>query len=177
MPTRDTLVVFYSRTGHTRWLAHALAYELGADICELHEPRSRRGMLGYLRCAFEASRGTTGPLEPLDPEPTLYRRVVVGTPVWNASVSTPVRSFLTRYGPHLPEVAFFLTEGGHGDARVFRQMEEASRHTPLATLALHDDDVAHGERPAALGRFIDELQLTSPPHMPTPREGPHAPGP
>ncbi|MBS2031461.1 MAG: hypothetical protein JST54_26405 [Deltaproteobacteria bacterium] len=177
MPTRDTLVVFYSRTGHTRWLAHALAYELHADLCELHEPRTRLGVFGYLRSAFEAGRGATGPLEPLEPEPTLYSRVVVGTPVWNASVSTPVRSFLSRYGPHLPELAFFLTEGGHGDARVFRQMEEASGHTPIATLALRADDVAHGVRPEALGRFVDELKRTTPPRTPTPREGPHAPGP
>ena len=177
MPTRDTLVVFYSRTGHTGWAARVLAHELDADLCELKEPRSRRGVLGYLRSTYEAGHGATRPLEALDCDPTAYRRVVVGTPVWNASISTPVRSFLAQYASRLGELAFFVTEGQRGDSRVFRQMEEVSKHAPIATLALHGDEVARGGRPAALGRFVDELQLTSPPLVLAPRGGPNAPGP
>jgi flavodoxin len=93
-----TLVIFYSRTGTTRTVAEAIARQLGADIEEIRDTRNRQGLFGYLRSGFDAGLGRCTGLEPMRRDPNDYDVVVVGTPVWNASVSAPVRTFLAAKG-------------------------------------------------------------------------------
>ena len=47
-----TLIVFYSRSGHTRQLAQELVTRCGADLEEIREVRSREGFFGYCRSAL-----------------------------------------------------------------------------------------------------------------------------
>jgi hypothetical protein len=48
------LVVFCSRSGRTRRIAKALSKELECDLEEINEPRTRTGLLGYIRSLLEA---------------------------------------------------------------------------------------------------------------------------
>ena len=118
----NTLVVFYSRTGRTRKVAETIAAGLGADMEELREATDRIGLRGYLRSLFDATLSRWVPIDALGRDPSRYDLVVVGTPVWVASVSAPVRAFLASNARRLPRVAFFVTEGGRGERSVFRQM-------------------------------------------------------
>src|ERR1035438_9280213 len=91
------------------------------------------------------------PTDAVDRDPTRYDLVIVGTPVWGWSLSAPVRSFLSNHARRLPKVAFFVTEGGGGDRRVFEQMAQAVAAAAVATLALAQRDVERGTgaRPVA----------------------------
>jgi len=141
MTASDTLVVFYSRSGFTRRVAQTLAQAMGADVEELRDARRRNGLIGYLRCGMEATLRRLPRLMPLGVDPAAYGRVIVGTPVWNASVSSPVRSFLVSHGARCKQVAFFCTFGGSGSDRAFRQMAEACGKQPIATLAIRDREM------------------------------------
>jgi len=145
----NTLVVFYSRTGRTRKVAETIAAGLGADMEELREATDRIGLRGYLRSLFDA----------LGRDPSRYDLVVVGTPVWVASVSAPVRAFLASNARRLPRVAFFVTEGGRGERSVFRQMAEIAASYPIATLALVQRDLDHGTTATgAIDSFVASLR-------------------
>ena len=48
------LVVYYSRTGNTRFVAEAVAQSLKADIEEIRDRKNRMGIFGFLRCGYEA---------------------------------------------------------------------------------------------------------------------------
>ena len=132
----NVLVVYYSRTGGTRQVAQTLADALGADVEEIVDLRERKGFWGYLRSAFGAMLGKPAAIREPQKDPAAYRLVVVGTPVWSSSVSTPVLAYLQSRGPVAPRVAFFLTHGGSGAERVFRQMEALCGKRPIASLAL-----------------------------------------
>ena len=116
------LVVYYSLTGHTKRVAEALAKALGADLEELHDRTDRAGILGYLRCGVEVALGAMAAIDRPRHDPARYDLVVVGGPVWSASVSTPVRTFLWLERERLPSLAFFATLGGMGAQRAFGQM-------------------------------------------------------
>lgn len=47
-------VIYYSRSGNIRRIAQALAEALRCDLEEITEPKSRSGLLGYMRSAMEA---------------------------------------------------------------------------------------------------------------------------
>ncbi len=158
MRAMSTLVVFYSRTGTTRKVAETLANDLGSDIEELREATDRRGIRGYVRSLLDATFSRWVPIDAPGCDPTRYDLVVVGTPVWGASISAPVRSFLASHAGRLPKVAFFVTEGGRGERRVFQQMAEVAAVHPVATLSLLQSDVDHGTASGALESFVAALR-------------------
>ncbi len=157
MDPNRTLVVYYSRTGTTRTVAHALRDELGCKAERIAEHKDRHGLLGYIRSALDAVFHRTAPLLPMEANPADHDLVVIGTPIWNASVSTPVRSFLAANRGRIPRVAFFCTCGGSGSARVFRQMEEIAGQHPVATLVLRTNEVRPGGFENAVKAFAASL--------------------
>ncbi len=156
MKTR-TLVVYFSRTGTTRHVADEIARALDADVDVIVERRSRAGILGYLRSAYEATRKRTIDIAHAARLPANYDLVIIGTPTWNASVSSPVRSYLHRYARSMHDVAFFCTCGGRGGERVIEQMTELSK-APRATAIFRDADVESGAASTAIEHFASLLK-------------------
>ncbi len=166
----NPLVVYYSRTGTTRNVADALVHETGWDCDPIVDPTFRAGLFGYLRSGFDAIAHRPVPLEPPRLDPSPYPLIVIGTPIWNASVSAPVRTYLIQHARSLPAVAFFATCGGQGSRRAFAQMAELAGKPPVATLALTERQIARAEHLPLLRRFIEELQHTAPPRRPRPEQ-------
>jgi flavodoxin len=142
MTRSRVLVVYFSRSGHTKQVAERVARALGADLEAIRDHADRGGWLGYLRCGFETALGASSEIDPPRHDPSRYDLVVVGTPVWGASVSTPVRTWLWHERARLPDLAFFCTLGGMGAGRALGQMERVAGKPPLATLAVREAEVA-----------------------------------
>jgi len=152
------LVVFYSRSGTTREAAERISRRLGADLEEIHDPTDRRGIRGWFRSIFDVRRGRKPPISPARNDPARYDLVVVGTPVWDAHVSAPVRAYLSTHAGALRKVAFFLTEGGRGERRVFLEMRELAGRSPVATLVLLQREVERGRDAPAIDSFVRMLR-------------------
>lgn len=153
MARKTTLVLYYSRSGHTRAIAEALAAKLDADLEPLIDELERPSVRGYLRRGFQALLAQSPSVLPLLFDPAEYELVVVGSPVWNASVSSPVRAFLETQGRRLREVAFFVSYATLGARRALRQMEHASRLTPRGTLAVRESELGVGRLGALIEGF------------------------
>lgn len=152
------LVVYFSRSGHTAFLAQQIARRCRADLACIHEPTLRTGISGYVRSALEALLGAQPPIE-LDPcRPQDYDLVIVGTPVWFWNMSSPVRSFLRRYGRSCEQLAVFCTYGGSGHNRVMDHMELLWGHPLVARLALTQQQVERRQHALAVTRFVGELK-------------------
>ena len=115
MGASRSLVVFYSRSGTTRRIAQALSEALKCDFEQIDEPRNRIGVLGYIRSLMEARWNRPSAIAPIKHEVSSYDLVVIGTPVWAWSVSSPVRAYLMATANRLPEVAFFCTRRAGGE--------------------------------------------------------------
>lgn len=155
--TANGIFLVLSRTGHTRRIAEALAKLLGADVEAVSDRADRRGPLGYLKSGLESVLQASAPIDRPEHDPGRYDLVVVGTPVWAAGLSSPVRTWLWMQRDRLPRVAFFLTYGGFGADRVFGQMA-ALGAKPVATLALREDELARGKHEEKLAAFAGELR-------------------
>ena len=153
-----TLVVYYTRTGRTGKVAAEIADRLQGDLDEIREPGKRRGILGFLRSGFEALGGRLAAIEEPGRNPAEYDLVIVGTPVWATRMSSPVRTYLTRYRNRLPEAAFFCTSDGPGNQGALREMAALCDKKPLALLAVARGDLRDGRYTAKLEHFIDGLR-------------------
>jgi flavodoxin len=152
-----TLIVYYSRTGTTKSVASEIKGLLSADMEELEDVRSRGGIGGYMRSAAEATLGIPTYLRATRKDAAAYGLVIIGTPVWNASVSSPVRTYLEANRHLLHRVAFFCTMGGRGAEKTFRQMESICGRKPIATLSLREADVRHA-RGHRVESFVESLR-------------------
>ncbi len=149
------LVVYYSRTGTTKRVAGAIAAAVGGDLEEISDRTKRTGLLGYLRSGYEAARRRQIPIGPAIHDPSTYDLVIVGTPIWDMSVSSPVRSYLHRHRAAFRKVAFFCTCGGRGGARAFAEMSKVCAAEPIATLVLREREVLQAAAP--ISRFAAEI--------------------
>ncbi|RLF77290.1 flavodoxin [Thermococci archaeon] len=124
-----TLVVFYSRSGTTKRVAQEVAKALNADIDELIDKKSRKGILGFLRAGYDATRGKTTEIE-FEKDPYDYDLVIVGTPIWNGRVTPAIRTYLLWNREKIKNAAFFSTCAGR-PGKCLEQMEELWGKKPI----------------------------------------------
>lgn len=140
-PVPKILVVFFSRSGTTQLVGEAIARAAYADVEQLRETRSRRGISGWIRSGFEGTYRRSAATLPLEHELGAYDLVFVGSPTWNHALSSPVRGFLARERGALRDVALFATCLARGADRVIDQMAELLPEPPLARLVMRARDV------------------------------------
>lgn len=170
MASSKILVVYYSRTGTTRKVAGSLAAKLRCDSEEIIEARSRSGMLGYLRSVVEARRQVPSRIAAPSKDPSTYDLLVIGTPVWAWSLSSPVRAYLLANKSRLPAVAFFCTLGGAGSDKAFGQMQELTGKRPIACLSVMARDVASDTSEPQLATFVETLRRSTGQHERAPAD-------
>jgi len=153
-----TLIAYYSRTGHTEQLANEVAAGCKADMDRIRDDAiDRSGLWGYLRSGWQAASGATPAIKRATRNPADYDLVVIGTPVWNWSLAAPVRTYARRHAGQFKRVAFFCTEGGSGDRRVFDELHRICGKPPRATMAVKERELDPPKHAKSLKSFVAQL--------------------
>jgi len=154
------LIVYFSRTRHTRRVAEELAQRLGADIESIQETGHRTGWWGYLRSLGEALQRRASPTATSTQDPSRYDLVVLGTPVWAHTMSSPLRSYIVAHAPQLKSIAVFCTQGGSGGDSTLAQIAQLCQQRPIATLVLNAQDIDSDHIGVALDGFATAIRVT-----------------
>lgn len=101
--------------------------------------------------------GASRAIEAVQHDPKSYDLIVIGTPVWTASVSTPVRGYLRAHSQDLRNVAFFATMGHRGSIGAFVEMQKLVGKKPLACCAVTAAQIAAGAFAPRVAQFVDEI--------------------
>lgn len=166
MPAARVLVVYFSRSGTTARLASMLAGMLHADLEAIRESGAdqdaerrgaRQGARGYLRSLIEAVRQRPAAIEPPVHDPAAYDVVIVGSPVWARSVSSPVRAWLVAHRASLKHVAFFCSLGGSGAANALDQMRVLAGKPPVAQCEVTASDLHAGKDLRLIAEFAQRI--------------------
>lgn len=154
------LVAYYSRTGTTKLVAQELASRLGADIEEIKDTKSRKGLWGWLGAGRDASKKSKTTIGPLLFDPSGYDLVVLGTPVWAWNMTPAIRTYILQNRDRFRKVAFFCTMGKNGDAKTFAGMAELCGRKPLAVMALRAEEVKIRQFHSAVNKFLGDLEAS-----------------
>lgn len=159
MPASDSLIVYFSRSGHTKDLADLLAAHMSAAIepC-LRPPDGSEWPMGalVLRAMF---RRPVDPA-PISHDPSSFRILLVATPLWMGRAVPPVRGFLARNAGRFPLLAFAVSAGRCSGGPAFADMGRLAGATPVATLCVDDADRLSGRREAKVQAFADRVERT-----------------
>lgn len=105
------LVAYYSRSGRTKRVAEEINAKIGGDIDEIRDEVNRQGLVGWLRAGRDAGTKKLTEIK-TQMDPGEYDLIVIGSPTWNGTISTPVRTYITNYQEKLSKVACFTTGEG-----------------------------------------------------------------
>jgi flavodoxin len=137
----DILVVYYSRTGNTRKAAEAIAEKLDADIEEIADKKDRSGAMGYMKAAKDAARENITEIEETKIDPSKYKIVIIGTPIWAWNMAPAVRKYILDNKENFANLAFYTTSKGTKPEKVIKKMEEVSGKKALASFGLFEKEI------------------------------------
>lgn len=155
--TVKVLLVYYSRSGITRSLSLQLGELLGADVEEIQDMSSRKGVVGFMRSGYQALRKRGAMIGDLAKTPEDYDVVVVGTPIWAERMASPVRAYLERVRGLIPSGAFFCTSQSGGYASVLEGMADVAGCEMQASLSVTQKQVESGNGLELLTAFVEQV--------------------
>jgi flavodoxin len=109
-----TLVVYYTRTGNSKFAAETIAAELGADIEEVVDLKKRQGRLSFLSAGRDAGQGKETEIAPTKRVPSDYDLVIIVQPIWNKSPTPAIRTYLNRNDLSGKKVGLFFSDSSFG---------------------------------------------------------------
>jgi flavodoxin len=147
------LIVYYSRTGTTKRVAQAICLHLQGDCEEVIDTKPRTGIFGYLRAGRDVGAKALTTLQKLQYNPQDYDIVILGSPVWRNSVSTPIRTYISLYKEQFKYVAFFCTQKSE-KRDVLKELRELCDQIPLASLCINEKNVKQNKFQEDVESFI-----------------------
>ncbi|TFH22827.1 flavodoxin [Candidatus Bathyarchaeota archaeon] len=111
-----TLIIYYTRTGNTKFIAESIASELGADTEEVIDLKNRQGRLAFLPAGKDATQGKETEIPQTKRTPTEYDLIIIAQPVWAGSPTPAIRTYLNKTDLSGKKVALFFSDAGLGKA-------------------------------------------------------------
>ncbi|OPY25352.1 MAG: flavodoxin [Methanocella sp. PtaU1.Bin125] len=152
------LLVYYSRTGHTRKIAEEITKELQCDMDEIIDTVNRSGAGGFMTCGRQATKKELTKILPPKKDPSQYDVVIIGTPVWALTMSSPVRTYIVENKDKLKKVAFFITFGGFGAESTFHDLEDLCGKAASGTLAINTPSLKEGNYLDGVKQFSEIIK-------------------
>ena len=158
---KKMLIVYYSFSGNTKYIAEKLREKTGGDVFEIETVRTYPSQYSALteEAKRELQEGDLPALKKRPPNMSSYDLILVGGPVWWYTVPTPVMSFLRQADFAGKKASAFCThEGGIG--KFFPHFKEQAKNAVvLEGLDLYKPRQAKkGEVDKALDAWLGKLQ-------------------
>ena len=126
------LIVYYSLTGNTKYIAEAIQEVTKADILAIKPIKelNPKGAMKYMWGAAQATMKKKPKLEHIEINPNDYDLIFLGTPVWAWTFSPPIRSFLSEYDLSEKIIAIWCCHGG-GPGQTLKKLKEYTKATKV----------------------------------------------
>jgi flavodoxin len=116
-----TLVVYYTRTGNSKFAAEIIATELGADLEEIVDLKNRQGKFSFLRSGKDAGSAKETQITPIKKIPNDYDLLIIVQPIWNRSPTPAIRTYINKYNLSGKKVALFFSDSSIGLGKAIKK--------------------------------------------------------
>ena len=152
------LVVYYSRTGHTRQIAELIARALGGDLEAIIDTKSRDGIFRYFLSAWESIQEKLVSIQNPEKNPVDYDLVVLGSPTWAGKMSSPMRTYITNHPKSFSNIALFCTSISPNNETMLQGMASLCGQDPIASLIVTESEIKTGTFKETLAKFTSALK-------------------
>ena len=119
------LVIFFSLTGDTRFIAQNIAAETGADALELRpfQPYDPSSPLLRLKSLIQVVTRFTPRLRYFERNPNSYDIIFIGSPVWAGTYAAPLRTLFRKIDLKDKKIALFCCHNGNPGKTLYHMRE------------------------------------------------------
>lgn len=136
-----TLIVYYSRTGHTEKVANEIQKQTGGLIEKIEDNTNRRGILGYLKSGFQAAKKHAVSInEPIN-NPKDFEQVIVVSSIWAGTINSPIRTYLQKYSKEINCYKLLLVRMGSQIESVVSEVTDIVGKPPIKALGIIDKQI------------------------------------
>lgn len=122
-----TVIVYYSMSGNTKYVADIIAKKIDADIIRIEPVKAYpdQGAKKFIWGGKSAVMGEKPALQSYEFSAEKYDRIILGTPVWAGTFAPPIRSFLKENPDiHGKRIAVFTCFSGGGADKAIEKMKK-----------------------------------------------------
>lgn len=134
------LIVYYSLTGNTQFIAETLRDSIEADVLELKPIKELKADSGtrFMWGGYQSTMKKKPKLMDFDINPLEYDLIILGTPVWAWTFSPPMRSFLSKFDFTGKRVALWMSHAGDGIKAMIRFKEALKSANIVESISFQD---------------------------------------
>ena len=108
------LVVYFSRMGYVKKIAHEEADKLGAEVYEIKPKERTQGTLGFWWCGRYALHRWAMPIKEIDIDLEKYESVTICSAIWAFSLSAVTRAFCLAAKGKIKSADYILVHHTNG---------------------------------------------------------------
>ena len=150
----NTLVVYYSRTGHNAEMAQHLHDEMAGDLDQIVDTKDRQGMFGCVMAAMLRAKTKIQYAK----DPAAYDQVVVVSPLWGGMLPPATRTYLAQNHAKLTKYAFLSVCGkGEENTNALKDVTAMVRKRPMADLLVKESEVDSEDTKLMYDAFVAQL--------------------
>lgn len=150
------LTIFYSKTGTTKKIALELKEKLQCDVEEIKELKERKGVIGFIKSAYDALTKKLTEIAPIEKDPANYDIIILSTPVWAGKMVPAVRTYINQNRNKFKNVCFLCTYLSGGVENAFKDMKR-SAGKPILTLGITHGEIKKGNYLPKINKFVEKL--------------------
>lgn len=138
----NTLIAYFSYTGHTKGIASQIQEQTGGTLFEIKPavPYSEDYDTAERQGRKETHDGYRPALAEQVSDIDSYDTILLGTPNWFNTIAPPVATFLSENSFEGKKIALFCTNGGGGLGRIVSDIQELCKDSEiLESLNLYED--------------------------------------
>ncbi len=98
---KKPLIVYTTRTGHTRELAAMLAGRFGTSSHEVVDKVNRKGAVRFVFSGFQATTKKATPIEEAPVDIADHDGIILVVPIWASNLVPPMRTWLQKHAKEI----------------------------------------------------------------------------
>ncbi len=111
----------------------------------------------YLICGKEAIQEKTIDIENTSYDPKNYDLIILGTPIWAANISSPLRTYIEKNKSDFKKVLMFFTQGSSGADKAIVKLQKLLGKNISTCLTLTSKEVAKSQYQNKLDDFLKNI--------------------
>ena len=154
------LIVYFTRSGNSEKVVNKIQESLKGDIELIKEPVSRKGIIGWLKSGSGNSKREVAEIKEPQYDPAEYDLVILASPIWAGTVSSPMRSYMIKNRSKLERTAVFLTNDSGSVEAAFSEIYDLLDTKPLVEGSLQRSKMKT-EFDTTVSSFVDNIHTLS----------------
>ena len=154
------LIVYFTRSGNTEKVVQKIQESLKGDIELIIEPISRKGIIGWLKSGSGNSKRGVAEIKEPQYDPSEYDLVILASPIWAGTVSSPMRSYIMKNRSKLERTAVFLTNDSGSVEAAFSEIYDLLDTKPLVEGSIQRSKMKT-EFVTKVSSFVDNIHTLS----------------